>query len=59
MMIEITQKKIIMNIIIPNKMVGNRVNLEVDVLGKYSEMALAALIPRLEELEAKLTSLEQ
>lgn len=55
MLVEYTQKKII----IPAKMPGSQVNLEVDVLGKYSENALAALVPRLEELEAKVTSLEK
>jgi riboflavin synthase len=55
MLIEYTQKKII----IPQKQVGDKVNLEVDVLGKYSETALAALMPRLEALEAKVESLER
>ena len=55
MLIEYTQKKII----IPSKGLGDKVNLEVDVLGKYSETALAALLPRLEALEAKVESLEQ
>ena len=55
MLVEYTQKKII----IPAKMPGDKVNLEVDVLGKYSETALAALMPRLEALEAKVASLEQ
>lgn len=55
MLVEYTQKKII----IPGKPVGAKVNLEVDVLGKYSENALAALIPRLEALEAKVASLER
>jgi hypothetical protein len=35
------------------------VNIEVDVLGKYSESALAAVLPRLEALEAKVASLEK
>eukprot|EP00547_Thalassionema_nitzschioides_P002236 CAMPEP_0194215096 /NCGR_PEP_ID=MMETSP0156-20130528/16625_1 /TAXON_ID=33649 /ORGANISM="Thalassionema nitzschioides, Strain L26-B" /LENGTH=225 /DNA_ID=CAMNT_0038943519 /DNA_START=239 /DNA_END=919 /DNA_ORIENTATION=- len=55
MLVEYTQKKII----IPAKMPGAKVNLEVDVLGKYSENALAALVPRLEALEAKVESLEK
>jgi riboflavin synthase len=55
MLIEYTQKKII----IPAKEVGGLVNLEVDVLGKYSENALAAIVPRLEALEAKVESLEK
>ena len=55
MLVEYTQKKII----ISGKAVGDKVNLEVDVLGKYSENALAALVPRLEALEAKVQSLER
>ena len=55
MLVEYTQKKII----IPGKKVGELVNLEVDVLGKYSENAMAALMPRLEALEAKVESLER
>ena len=55
MLVEYTQKKII----IPSKMKGEKVNLEVDVLGKYSETAIAAIIPRLEALEAKVVSLEK
>ncbi|GKY91929.1 hypothetical protein MPSEU_000164500 [Mayamaea pseudoterrestris] len=47
------------HIIIPSKNVGERLNLEVDVLGKYSESALSALLPRLEALEAKVESLEK
>ena len=55
MLVEYTQKKIVQ----PFKQVGDKVNLEVDVLGKYSETALAALIPRIESLEAKVESLER
>ena len=56
MLVEYTQKKIIL----PMKKVGEEVNLEVDVLGKYSENAIATtLLPRLEALEAKVKSLEQ
>ena len=55
MLVEYTQKKII----VPGKMPGDKVNLEVDVLGKYSENTLAALLPRLEALEAKVESLEK
>ncbi|CAJ1933674.1 unnamed protein product [Cylindrotheca closterium] len=55
MLVEYTQKKII----IPGKQPGDKVNLEVDVLGKYSETALAALMPRLEALEAKVETLEK
>ncbi len=55
MLVEYTQKKII----IPGKDVGGLLNIEVDVLGKYSESALAAIMPRIEELEAKVKSLEE
>jgi len=55
MLVEYTQKKII----IPQKAIGEKVNLEVDVLGKYSETAMSALLPRLEALEAKVESLER
>ena len=55
MLVEYTQKKII----IPQKLIGEKVNLEVDVLGKYSETAMSALLPRLEALEAKVESLEK
>jgi riboflavin synthase len=55
MLVGYTQKKII----IPSKMKGDKVNLEVDVLGKYSEAAIAAINPRLEALEAKVASLEK
>jgi riboflavin synthase len=55
MLVEYTQKKII----VPLKTVGEKVNIEVDVLGKYSESALAAILPRLEALEAKVASLER
>lgn len=55
MLIEYTQKKIV----VPGKPVGSLINIEVDVLGKYSESSVAAFIPRLEALEAKVASLEQ
>jgi len=55
MLVEYTQKKII----IPSKNVGELVNLEVDVLGKYSESALAAVLPRIVALEEQVASLEQ
>jgi riboflavin synthase len=55
MLVAYTQQKII----IPAKKVGDTVNIEVDVLGKYSENTLAALLPRLEALEAKVESLER
>jgi riboflavin synthase len=55
MLVEYTQKKII----VPLKSVGDKVNIEVDVLGKYSESTLAAVLSRLEALEAKVASLEK
>lgn len=55
MLVEYTQKKIIL----PMKDLGAPVNIEVDVLGKYSESALASILPRIEELEAKITYLEK
>jgi riboflavin synthase len=55
MLVDYSQK----HVIIPSKQVGDVVNIEVDVLGKYSESALAALLPRLEALEAKVETLEQ
>ena len=55
MLVEYTQKKIV----VTDKKVSKMVNIEVDVLGKYSHTALAALLPRLEALEAKVHTLEQ
>jgi riboflavin synthase len=55
MLVDYTQKKIIL----PAKMVGDKVNIEVDVLGKYSENSLSMLLPRLEALEARVESLEK
>jgi len=54
MLVDYTQKKII----IPEKVVGDSLNIEVDVLGKYSESALANIMPRIEELELKVKDLE-
>jgi riboflavin synthase len=54
MLIEYTQKKIV----VPAKLKGDRVNIEVDVLAKYSEAALAPVLPRLDALEAKVKELE-
>jgi riboflavin synthase len=54
MLIEYTQKKIV----VPFKMIGDLVNIEVDVLAKYSEAALAPVVPRLEALEQKVKELE-
>ena len=55
MLVEYTQKKII----IPSKETGGKLNIEVDVLGKYSESAFQTLLPRIEELENKIKHLEQ
>ncbi len=54
MLVEYTQKKII----IPKKNVGQQLNIEVDVLGKYSESTLATIQPRIELLEQKVKDLE-
>jgi riboflavin synthase len=54
MLVEYTQKKII----IPKKSVGQLLNIEVDVLGKYSESTLATIQPRIEFLEQKVKDLE-
>lgn len=40
MLIDYTQK----NVIMPQKMVGDRVNLEVDMVGKYVERCLAVRV---------------
>jgi len=55
MLVEYTQKKIIL----PSKQIGELVNLEVDVLAKYSESAVAGVLPRIVELEEKVALLEQ
>lgn len=54
MLVEYTQQKII----IPSKDVGDTVNIEVDVLGKYSEQAWEAFVPKMESLERKVAELE-
>eukprot|EP00594_Rhizosolenia_setigera_P003041 CAMPEP_0178946084 /NCGR_PEP_ID=MMETSP0789-20121207/4088_1 /TAXON_ID=3005 /ORGANISM="Rhizosolenia setigera, Strain CCMP 1694" /LENGTH=283 /DNA_ID=CAMNT_0020626035 /DNA_START=150 /DNA_END=1001 /DNA_ORIENTATION=+ len=54
MLVEYTQKKII----IPSKSVGDKLNIEVDVLGKYAESALSTLLPRIEQLEERVKELE-
>lgn len=45
-------------IILPYKKVGDTVNVEVDVLGKYSERAWEAFAPKIEMLEDKVVELE-
>jgi hypothetical protein len=54
MLVEYTQKKIIL----PFKEVGDTVNIEVDVLSKYSERAWEAFVPKMEALEEKVRELE-
>lgn len=54
MLVEYTQKKIIL----PSKKIGDTVNVEVDVLGKYSERAWEAVVPKMEALESKVIELE-
>ena len=53
MLIAFTQSKVI----IPKKAVGETVNLEVDVISKYVEQSLAAVVERVATLEAKLEAL--
>ena len=50
MLVSYTQQKII----IPSKAVGDTVNLEVDVTAKYVERSMAAVLSRIEALEAKV-----
>jgi riboflavin synthase len=55
MLIEYTQKKII----IPMKQIGEVVNIEVDVLAKYSEATIRqSVLPRIDVLEGKVKQLE-
>lgn len=55
MLIEYTQK----HIIIPTKQIGDIVNIEVDVLAKYSDATLRqSILPRLDALETKVRQLE-
>ena len=54
MLVEYTQKKIIL----PLKEVGDTVNVEVDVLSKYSERAWEAFVPKMEALEERVRELE-
>merc|ERR1712238_510570 len=54
MLVEYTQQKII----IPSKEVGDTVNIEVDVLGKYSAQAWESFAPKMEALEQKVKDLE-
>jgi riboflavin synthase alpha subunit len=53
MLVYFTQSKVI----VPGKAVGETVNLEADVLGKYVENSIGALLTRVEALENKLKAL--
>lgn len=56
MLVSYTQSKIV----VPRKAIGDTVNIEVDVLGKYSEAALnVQVLPRFEALEAQVSALQQ
>lgn len=46
------------HIILPNKAVGEKVNLEADVLGKYIQRSMESLVERIEALEEKVSSME-
>jgi len=54
-LVEYMQKKTT----ISQKFIGEKVNLEVDALDKYSESGMASLLRRLEAFEAKVESLER
>jgi len=53
MLVAYTQK----HIIIPLKSVGDKVNIEVDILGKYVERSMGSILERLDSIERKLASL--
>ena len=53
MLIAFTQ----MHIIVPNKEVGDTVNLEADVMGKYIEASMGSLMERIAALEQKVEEL--
>lgn len=55
MLVEYTQKKIV----IPGKEVGEEVNIEVDVLGKYADAAGEGVRERVEELEREVEELKR
>ena len=55
MLIAFTQQKVI----IPKKAIGDAVNLEVDVISKYVEQSLAAVVARVEALEKRLEAAGQ
>ena len=53
MLIAFTQN----HIIVPNKAVGDTVNLEADVMGKYIEASMGSLMERIDALEKKVEEL--
>ena len=55
MLVEYTQKKIV----ITKKNTEDKVNIEVDVLGKYAYSVVGTLEERIQELEEKVRTLEQ
>lgn len=55
MLVVHTQK----HITLPHKSIGSNVNLEVDVLGKYTERAMQSITSRLSEMEDRLTNVAQ
>ena len=63
--VEISQERLFVprarlsQVIIPKKAVGEFVNLEVDCISKYVEQSLAAVVARVEALEAKLAAAER
>lgn len=52
MLIEYTQKHIIM----PQKTIGQRVNIEVDVMGKYIERSTHGLVYMIETMNTQFTN---
>lgn len=47
------------HIVLPLKKVGDKVNLEADVLGKYAARSLAAVVDRVDALEQRLQKAER
>ncbi len=55
MLIEHTQKHVIM----PHKSIGGKVNIEVDVMGKYVQRSLSSILARMTEIERVLATVQQ
>ena len=55
MLVEYTQKKIV----VTKKSIDDKVNIEVDVLGKYAYSVVGTLEERVQELEEKVRLLEE